>query len=316
MSSELERRLEGVFAEAPEPDPGAGEEALHRALRALHPVAAPAARAPRRRPRVRGGGRPARDRGRLARGRRRAARQFRREAEAGAGDDRAPASEGSERHRGHRLRPALGDRRRAASTSRACRSRRPPCLRTALYVAAGIGRLPRRAGPEWPPAWSQPSVRAVPLRPRVRHGRVDRLGAGRLRDRLRRPHARGHRFVLHVICGNGTHDTVVDRGARGRRSVLARQTRSPSRTSGRRQPRRRLRPRARVARHVVALGPSPSDRHLAFAPSGTRLALQCGERVPARRNRPTTSLGAARLEAFGLAGRPAWPSLCPARTQP
>ena len=34
MSSELERRLEGVFAEAPEPDPGAGEEALHRALRA------------------------------------------------------------------------------------------------------------------------------------------------------------------------------------------------------------------------------------------------------------------------------------------
>ncbi len=41
MSSELERRLEGVFAEAPEPDPGAGEKALHRALRALHPVAAP-----------------------------------------------------------------------------------------------------------------------------------------------------------------------------------------------------------------------------------------------------------------------------------
>jgi len=41
MSSELERRLETMLAEAPEPDPGAGEEALHRALRALHPVAAP-----------------------------------------------------------------------------------------------------------------------------------------------------------------------------------------------------------------------------------------------------------------------------------
>ena len=41
MSSELERRLEGVFAEAPEPDPGTGEEALHRALTALQPVAAP-----------------------------------------------------------------------------------------------------------------------------------------------------------------------------------------------------------------------------------------------------------------------------------
>ena len=41
MSSELERRLEGLFAESPEPDPGAGEKALHRALRALRPVAAP-----------------------------------------------------------------------------------------------------------------------------------------------------------------------------------------------------------------------------------------------------------------------------------
>jgi hypothetical protein len=41
MSSELERRLETMLAEAPQPDPGAAEEALHRALRALHPVAAP-----------------------------------------------------------------------------------------------------------------------------------------------------------------------------------------------------------------------------------------------------------------------------------
>ena len=39
MSSELERRLEGLFARAPEPEAGAGEEALHRALRAIHPVA-------------------------------------------------------------------------------------------------------------------------------------------------------------------------------------------------------------------------------------------------------------------------------------
>jgi len=38
MSSELERRLEGMLAAAPEPDPGAGEEALHRALQAVHPA--------------------------------------------------------------------------------------------------------------------------------------------------------------------------------------------------------------------------------------------------------------------------------------
>ena len=41
MSSDLERRLEGLLAEAPEPEAGTGEEALHRALHALRPVAAP-----------------------------------------------------------------------------------------------------------------------------------------------------------------------------------------------------------------------------------------------------------------------------------
>jgi hypothetical protein len=38
MSSELEQQLETMFVDAPEPDPGAGEKALHRALRALQPA--------------------------------------------------------------------------------------------------------------------------------------------------------------------------------------------------------------------------------------------------------------------------------------
>jgi hypothetical protein len=41
MSSELERRLEGLLAAGPEPEPGAGEEALHRALSALRTDAPP-----------------------------------------------------------------------------------------------------------------------------------------------------------------------------------------------------------------------------------------------------------------------------------
>jgi hypothetical protein len=41
MSSDLERRLEAMLAEAPDPEPGAGEEALQRALHALQPSAAP-----------------------------------------------------------------------------------------------------------------------------------------------------------------------------------------------------------------------------------------------------------------------------------
>ena len=39
MSSELERRLEGLLTEAPRAGSGSGEEALHRALHALRPVA-------------------------------------------------------------------------------------------------------------------------------------------------------------------------------------------------------------------------------------------------------------------------------------
>jgi hypothetical protein len=38
MSSGLERRLEGMLAGAPDPDPGAGEKALHRALQAVQPA--------------------------------------------------------------------------------------------------------------------------------------------------------------------------------------------------------------------------------------------------------------------------------------
>lgn len=41
MSSDLERRLEGLLAEAPEPEPGTGEKALDRALQALRPSAPP-----------------------------------------------------------------------------------------------------------------------------------------------------------------------------------------------------------------------------------------------------------------------------------
>ena len=41
MSSELEQRLEDLLAGAPEPDPGAGEKALHRALQAVQPAPVP-----------------------------------------------------------------------------------------------------------------------------------------------------------------------------------------------------------------------------------------------------------------------------------
>ena len=212
MSSELERRLDAMLAAAPEPDPGAGEEALHRALRACSAVAAP------------------------RRGLRAAVLVFAAVVVllviaagslAGAGalhvsfgtkpeqvpvTKRAPASKGGRRDRGHRLRPALG-----ATKSGFDLQGLPVTAATlsphGLYVAAGIGRASSR--------WPRP--------PRL----VPTAGAGCPRQTTsaaRSRRSRGHRTVfawptssaptrvesvLHIIWGNGTHDTVIDRNAQG-----------------------------------------------------------------------------------------------------
>ena len=178
MSSELERRLEGVFAEAPEPDPGAGEKALHRALRALQPVRRAAARAPHRRPRLRGGGRPARDRRRLARRRRRAARQLRREGEAAV----RPTTQ-LMLPKGANGIAAIVDGRLSVVTTGGFRLQGRPASRGrssphALYVAAGIGNSLVALAP---------NGRKSLVASGRREGRRDRLGAGRLPDRVRRP---------------------------------------------------------------------------------------------------------------------------------
>ncbi len=218
MSSELERRLEGVFAEAPEPDPGGEEEALHRALRALQPAA------------------PAR------RGLRTAVLAFAAVvvllviaagslAAAGAlhvsigAKARRPATTQLVLPKGANGVAAIVDGRLSVVTkaglgmqgqavSAAALSPR------ALYVAAGIGNSLVAMAPrtDVEPGHIPPSG----------EGRVDRLGAGRIQDRVHRPRRASLRPAPHLRQRDPRHDyRPVRFEPCGRRGGA---TRSPSRT--------------------------------------------------------------------------------------
>jgi hypothetical protein len=197
MSSELERRLEAEFAEAPEPDPGAGEEALHRALRALQP------------------GAPAR------RGLRTAILVFAAAivllviaagslAAAGAlhvsfgAKTQRPATAQLSLPRGADGVAAIVDGRLSVVTKGGFRLQGLPASAVtlsphALFVAAGIGNSLVAMAPNGRRAWSHPAggqVVAVSWAP----------------DALRIAYVvrNGRRLALHVIWGTGTHDRTVD----------------------------------------------------------------------------------------------------------
>jgi len=201
MSNELERRLEGMLAEAPEPDPGAGEEALHRALRALRP-AAPAHR-----------------------GLRTAVLVFAAAvvllaiaagslAAAGAlhvsfGAKKKPHPEvtqlvlpnganGIAALVGGRLSVVIkgGFRLQARATAAALSPH-------ALYVAAGIGQSLVAMAPSGRRAWSRPAS-----------GKVVAIAWAPDGLEIAYIVRRGGRLALHVIYGNGKRDTMIDRSVR------------------------------------------------------------------------------------------------------
>ena len=222
----------GCWPRPRSPSPGAGEEALHRALRALQPGRCSASRPPHRRSRLRGGRRPARDRRRLARRRRRAARQLRREDEARSGD---PSSR-CRRERTASPRSSTGGCRssRVAASASQVPATAAALSPRALYVAAGIGDSLVAMAPDGRRAWSHPAGG---------QRRCDRLGAGRLPDRLRRPRRPSLRAARHLRERHPRHD---DRplGAGGEAVLAGRLARL--RLRGRRREGDRLRPRARV----------------------------------------------------------------------
>jgi hypothetical protein len=203
MSSDLEQRLEAMLADAPEPEAGAGEEALHRALRALQPAAP------------------------VHRGFRTVALAFAAAAVllavaagslAAAGaihvsfgakpKHRQPASAQLTLPEGRRGVAAIVDGRLSVVTQGGFRLQGLPASAEALspnavYVAAGIGTSIVAMKPNGHQVWSHRTggrVVAIAWAPdAIRIAYVAR-------------NARG--FALHVIWGTGTHDTVIDRSVR------------------------------------------------------------------------------------------------------
>ena len=204
MSSELERRLEGLLADAPEPEAGAGEEALHRALRALRP-AAPARRGLRTAVLVFATAVVLLV---IAAGSLAAAGALHVSFGAKAKPKRPPAPAHLSLPQGASGIAAIVDGRLSVVTKGGFRLQGLPVSAAALsphalYVAAGIGTSLVAMKPDGHQAWSHPtggSVVAIAWAP----------------DGLRIAYVvrRGHRFALHLIWGNGKNDTTIERSVR------------------------------------------------------------------------------------------------------
>jgi len=257
MSSEVERRLEAMFAEAPEPDPGAGEEALHRALRSLQPVAPP-----------RRGLRTAVlalaavvvllviAAGALA-----AAGAL--HVSLGAKARPRPAAAQLTLPMGANGIAAIVDGRLQMVTKGGFRLQGLPVSAVALsphalFVAAGIGNSLIAMAPDGRRAWSHPAggkVVAIAWAP-------DGLRIAYVVDA-------GRHFVLHVIYGNGIHDNTIDRSVRAVRPSWRADSLAFAYVGGG--------GRAVVydlghTSHRVADAALPVT-HVAFAPTGTKLAI-------------------------------------------
>jgi hypothetical protein len=202
MSSELERRLESLLTEAPEPDPGAGEEALHRALRALQPVAP------------------------THRGLRTAVLVFTAAAvllaiaagslaAAGAlhvsfGAKKKPARAATSQlslPQGANGVAAIVDERLSVAIKGGFRLQVTGSAVAlsphALYVAAGIGHSLVALAPNGRRMWSHPAG-----------GEVVAIAWAPDGYRIAYVVRHGHRFVLRAIDGNGTDDALIDRSVR------------------------------------------------------------------------------------------------------
>jgi hypothetical protein len=202
MSSDLERRLEGMFAAAPQPDAGAGEEALHRALHALRPVTPP------------------------RRGLRTAALAFTvavvllviaagslatagaLHVTFGAKTKPRPIQTQLELPKGANGIAAIVDGRLSVVTRGGFRLQGLSATAVALsphalYIAAGIHNSLVAMAPDGRKAWSHPAggkVVAIAWRP----------------DGLEIAYVvrSGHRLALHLIYGNGKRDMLIDRSVR------------------------------------------------------------------------------------------------------
>jgi hypothetical protein len=257
MSSELEGRLEGLLAEAPEPDPGAGEEALHRALRVLHP-AAPARRGVRTAVLVfaavvvllviAAGSLAAAGALHVSIG-------AKPKAPSSAPDLTLPA--------GANGIAAIVDGRLSVVTKDGLGLQGRPVSAAALspralYVAAGIGKSLVAMAPDGRRAWSHPAG-----------GEIVAIAWAPDGFRIAYVVHTGHRFVLHLIYGNGIHDTTVDRSVRAVKPSWRADSLAFAYVGG--GGKAVVYDVGHLSRRVVA-SPGPVT-HLAFAPVGGVLAV-------------------------------------------
>lgn len=202
MSSELERRLEGFLHELPQPDPEVGERALAASLAAIQPVA-PTRRGLRTAVVVFAAAFVLLA---IAAGSLAAAGAL--HVSLGAKTKHVPAVRTLQLPRGANGIAAVVDGKLSVVTKTGFRLQGLDVSAAALsphalYVAAGIGNSLVAMAPDGRRAWSHPAggrIAAIAWAPDgFRIAYVVRTGRG---------------LVLHVIWGNGTHDTVIDRSVR------------------------------------------------------------------------------------------------------
>jgi hypothetical protein len=295
MSSELERRLETMFGEAPEPDPGAGAEALHRSLQSLQPAA--------------GSHRGLRTLVvvfataavllAIAAGSLAAAGAL--HVTLGSKAEPSPRKIPLALPRGANGIAAIVDGKLSVVTKSGFRLQGLPVSAAALsphalYVAAGIGHSLVALKPNGRQAWSRPTS-----------GKVVKIAWAP--DGLRIAYIvadkGGYRWRLNVIWGNGLHDQVIDRlvsptmpSWRGDSLALAYSARRPAR-AGATRPQNGARGPLLVydlahAFDPIRLRPPNADvARLAFAPRGGELAVdEVGHTLLVGKQRKTVWEGA------------------------
>jgi hypothetical protein len=281
MSSELEQQLEAVFAEAAsEPDPGAAEKALHQALRAVQPPA------------------PAR------RGFRTAVLAFAAVivllviaagslAAAGAlhisiGTKAKPhAATQLVLPKGANGVVAIVDGRLSVVTRGGSQQGLPTSAAAlsprALYVAAGTGNSLIAMAPNGRRAWSHPAG-----------GRVVSIAWAPDGFRIAYVVDTGRHFVLHVIYGNGIHDTTIDRSVRPVQPSWRADSLALAYVGG--GGRAIVYDLGHLSRDIV--GTAAPVTRLAFAPAGRRLVVATPNSVAIGGKR----LATGQVEALGWFG--------------
>lgn len=287
MSSDLEQRLAGLFVEAPEPDRGAAEEALHRALRTLHPAPAP------------------------RRGLRAAVVVFAASlvllviaagSLAAAGALHISIGTKAKPHRattrlmlpkGANGIAAIVEGRLSVVTKSGSQQGLPVSAAAlsprALYVAAGMRNSLVAMAPSGRRAWSHPAG-----------GKVVTIAWAPDGFRIAYIVHAGHRFVLHVIYGNGIDDKTIDRSVRAVRPSWQGNSIAFAYVGG--GGRAIVYDVGHESRHVDAV--SPPVTGVAFAPTGDALALQGLKGVTLVAQSAHRHITAAEVEALGwLNGR-------------